>query len=221
LAYLEAHAPRVACRDHQPDRSTTTEAHPDPADQRAALPRLSRRSAAQRDLPRPDRTRAHAARRLAEMGATIATARVRQSREDDHHSVRWSISQVQNSSSQILRPAPPRFFSAPKPSAWAWEVPLQARPADLAASDRDVVVRPPAIGGHDRGARAEQRGRGPRDDRRRSCSTAILPVNAPQVRQLSFSRQRVSAMWSLPARWSARTSSWSGGSSASAVLIRI
>jgi hypothetical protein len=49
----------------------------------------------------------------------------------------------------------------------------------------------------------------------------LLPVNAPRVRQLSFSRQPVSAMWSLPARWSARTSSWSGGSSASAVLIRI
>ena len=69
----------------EPDRPPAGQARLHPEAQRPDLPRLPAQGAAPRDLPRRQhRERAHTARRVAEVGPTIPTAAVRQTRQTHH-----------------------------------------------------------------------------------------------------------------------------------------
>jgi Transposase/Helix-turn-helix domain of transposase family ISL3/zinc-finger of transposase IS204/IS1001/IS1096/IS1165 len=72
----------------EPHRPPGLQARDDPADQCAALPRVPTQGAAAPDLPTPRRRGESPARRLAEVGASITSAGIRQARPHDHRATR-------------------------------------------------------------------------------------------------------------------------------------
>ena len=81
--------------------------------QQAPLPRLPALPAAARDLPRPARAGARAARRVAEVGTTLPARAVRQARQDDH---RTALQGSRQRSRQQLVERPSRASEHPDPA---------------------------------------------------------------------------------------------------------
>ena len=82
------------------------------------------------------------------------------------------------------------------------EVALQVRPADLAARERQVVVGPPAVRGHDpvRGRRAARVAWSSWRSAATWKTAMLLGEGAPQRALGAFSRQPVSSMFSARER---------------------